>query len=282
MGYGKRYAPRRTRRFTRRFRPKRRVPVRRTRRTFNRRRNTTFQRMARHGPQKSSYKYLPKLVRPTAAVEPALGLPFRTVRLRYVETYNLTAAGANIGNYWAFRANSIYDPDYSYGGHQPMGRDVWASIYSEYRVRRFYVNLSMANRTDTITRVVTFFTDDLLSVPFANFLIPGSGEVAAMLEQKNPHWGIRTHLLGGTDTPNEVYRSRKNEARFVDLKEQYKRTEWPWQEQWTAMETNPLNPYYFFISIMPEDMVTLDSSVRFNVSISYDVEFKGQKVRARD
>jgi len=33
-----------------------------------------------------------------------------------------------------FRLNSIFDPEFSIGGHQPMGRDQWANLYQAYRV----------------------------------------------------------------------------------------------------------------------------------------------------
>jgi len=33
-----------------------------------------------------------------------------------------------------YRANSIYDPDYATGGHQPLGMDQWEAIYNHYEV----------------------------------------------------------------------------------------------------------------------------------------------------
>lgn len=35
---------------------------------------------------------------------------------------------------YTFRMNSILDPDYSGGGHQPIGRDQWATLYNRYYV----------------------------------------------------------------------------------------------------------------------------------------------------
>lgn len=63
------------------------------------------------------------------------GFPrFSYAKLRYVdETYldpPLGGAAAAV----AYRANSIFDPDQSGVGHQPMGRDLWAQVYNHYLV----------------------------------------------------------------------------------------------------------------------------------------------------
>lgn len=57
----------------------------------------------------------------------------KTVSLRYVE--NLTFdPGASTSAVNVFRVNSIYDPNYTGVGHQPMYRDNYAAIYETYRV----------------------------------------------------------------------------------------------------------------------------------------------------
>jgi len=37
-------------------------------------------------------------------------------------------------SYYTFRANSIFDPDFSGVGHQPLGHDQWSNFYSTYTV----------------------------------------------------------------------------------------------------------------------------------------------------
>lgn len=54
--------------------------------------------------------------------------------LRYNELVSINpAAGATLASY-VFRANSIYDPNRTGIGHQPLGRDIWAGIYNHYVV----------------------------------------------------------------------------------------------------------------------------------------------------
>lgn len=53
--------------------------------------------------------------------------------LRYSETAFLNpGAGGTAHALW--RANSIYDPNYTLGGHQPYGHDTFEAIYNHYRV----------------------------------------------------------------------------------------------------------------------------------------------------
>lgn len=58
----------------------------------------------------------------------------KVVKMRYVSSISLAdaAGGVLVKNH--FRANGIYDPDYTGTGHQPLGRDQWATFYNEYVV----------------------------------------------------------------------------------------------------------------------------------------------------
>lgn len=55
------------------------------------------------------------------------------VKLRYVQELSLTAGVGAFATH-VFRANSVFDPDYSGVGHQPLRFDNWASIYDHYTV----------------------------------------------------------------------------------------------------------------------------------------------------
>ena len=57
-----------------------------------------------------------------------------TAIMRYNTTITLTSDVASIPGFHLFRCNSIFDPDYSGTGHQPYGRDIYASIYQHYKV----------------------------------------------------------------------------------------------------------------------------------------------------
>lgn len=105
-------------------RPARKV----ARRPVYRRKKTTYRRkrIARipRGPKKA----------------PLGGFPnTKTVALRYVTTQAINTSSSNTVR--VFRANSIFDPDFTGGGHQPMYRDQYALIYDDYRVN--YATITM-------------------------------------------------------------------------------------------------------------------------------------------
>jgi len=53
--------------------------------------------------------------------------------MRYVDQIRLDA-DAGIKAVHNFRANSIFDPDETAGGHQPLGHDEWGLFYNHYIV----------------------------------------------------------------------------------------------------------------------------------------------------
>jgi len=66
---------------------------------------------------------------------------FRTT-LTYVEQFVLNASAASTDNY-VFRANSLYDPNLTGSGHQPLGYDQLTTFYSNWVVSRTAVKFTM-------------------------------------------------------------------------------------------------------------------------------------------
>lgn len=62
------------------------------------------------------------------------GFPKSTaVKLRYVEAISIDPPIGAVGHY-TFRANSVFDPNNTGVGHQPMGYDQWSVFYNHYVV----------------------------------------------------------------------------------------------------------------------------------------------------
>lgn len=57
----------------------------------------------------------------------------KPIKLKYVQAFTLTPDSSSV-QYKEFRANSLFDPDYSVGGHQPYGFDQLATFYQHYVV----------------------------------------------------------------------------------------------------------------------------------------------------
>lgn len=100
----------------------------------------TFKRKSRRLKRRANYRakrtkysrykkpYVPKFRAPLGNFPNT-----KTVALRYVENFTLDAS-ATATAVQVFTANSIFDPNYTGGGHQPMFRDNYAALYSNYRV----------------------------------------------------------------------------------------------------------------------------------------------------
>lgn len=64
--------------------------------------------------------------------------PDRTlVRLKYTE--RVQSNGTAMDYVW--NLNSIFDPNLTGTGHQPLGRDQWAGVYNRYRVYKVHYNI---------------------------------------------------------------------------------------------------------------------------------------------
>lgn len=59
--------------------------------------------------------------------------PRQLVRFKYKDTIQLNATATNIGSA-AFRANGLWDPNASAGGHSVLGFDEWSNFYNHYTV----------------------------------------------------------------------------------------------------------------------------------------------------
>jgi len=79
------------------------------------------------------------------------GFPDRIrTKLKYSDVITLTATLANTTE-WTFRMNSLYDPDLTGTGHQPMWFDQFSPVYLKYRVygSRIKATFIPAQVTDT-------------------------------------------------------------------------------------------------------------------------------------
>lgn len=61
--------------------------------------------------------------------------PKQTATLRYADVRTISPGTGTVSHH-IYRANSLFDPDFSGAGHQPRGYDQLAQLYANYRVKK--------------------------------------------------------------------------------------------------------------------------------------------------
>jgi len=75
-----------------------------------------------------------------------LGFPQEmSTTLRYVVSENLTP-GTDTAEGFTLRANGMFDPEYSLGGHQPRGFDQYMALYNRFTVTSCKISVTFAYR----------------------------------------------------------------------------------------------------------------------------------------
>lgn len=76
------------------------------------------------------------------------------VKLPYADVVaDIRSYEPGVSALYQYKANSIYDPDLTGSGHQPLGRDTWAAIYDYYKVleTRFTIKIIDLHATTNST-----------------------------------------------------------------------------------------------------------------------------------
>lgn len=134
----------------------------------------------------------------------------RPVKLVYVQEANLDP-GVGTTSIQLYRLNSLYDPDYSGLGHQPMGFDELMGIYYKYVITgcKYEVILTSTNTTATNTTIVGV-TPTVVATTSNDVTryaeMPGSK--FAMLEGRGGNV-TRARFVGSLDIPAFFGRTKK-------------------------------------------------------------------------
>jgi len=154
------------------------------------------------------------------------------------------------------RLNSLYDPDYTYAGHQPMGFDQLATLYASYRVWRVSIRGTMKQANTTDNAIVTFVAN--MSNATISTLSYASEQITSKTKFINPYT---------LNTYNKVWDMPKITGYTP---EQY-RTE----DLFTAaVGSDPTSVAY--LHILSSDVtgsVLTNGAILFNFELLFDCEF---------
>lgn len=202
----------------------------------------------------------------------ATGYPkSRRVKLKYVE--EIVVGANNVMSSYIFRANSVFDPNYTGTGHQPMLYDQWTTIYSHYTVLGSTISVTPAppgtsdtvpcyfgwNLSTTANDVTTEFktVNGLLESPYSTPpLIYGKGT-------SNTGTGLRS-------LPAVV--CRFDAAKYFGVKNARDGSAYS-----ANTSTNPVQEAFFRMYAAPISD-NFHSASYFLVEIVYDVLFKDPRI----
>lgn len=122
--------------------------------------------------------------------------PSRVVKkLRYSDTVTLTATSGLLATY-VFRANDLYDPDFTSTGHQPMGFDQMMQNYNHFVVLKSRATVTFKNYTSVLGSVALRQDADSTALTDYDRLIEYGGLVQAELITAGAYGGATTLMLG--------------------------------------------------------------------------------------
>lgn len=140
----------------------------------------------------------------------------KVVKMRYVEAVTVDPAIGTLG-LWQFRANSIYDPDQTGLGHQPLGHDEWAQFYNHAVVLGSKINakFSYAAGNSTTNQMIGVYLSDDAVIPTTGLQIAEQGLGSYKL------MGAVNYAPGGGQTVPTIYNtySAKQFYNVADVKD---------------------------------------------------------------
>lgn len=202
-----------------------------------------------------------------------------TVRLTYTDCINLTFSGSGGSVGKTLSMNSIYDPDVSGGGHQPLMRDLWASQYDYYAVLSTSYRIEAYNCAYDSIGYTTVGTSQqkvggcigtiLHTTNTADITNATSGLPYPAVEMKNTRsqaiWPEGLAIWEGTVTPGDY---------IVDAKDSDS------DNTWTAVGSNPGVQRYLGIVFNSNNSgpfggatETPFTNIQLWYTIDYDVQF---------
>lgn len=159
-------------------------------------------------------------------------------KLEYVDELTLSTQStlATFGGEIAFRLNSLFDPYFPVGGHQPYGFDQLNTIYFRYQVHRCMVEVTFSDPS----------SDGLVVGAFAKNLNDPNTLVNATIAAAMERPTVWCKPLNNTGSQQIVFRKLYNLPEMLGLtKAQYENG---WPSTSAAVSADPIQVAYFMVA----------------------------------
>lgn len=180
----------------------------------------------------------------------------RIAKLRYCDVIQLTSLAGLLGSY-SFRSNSVFDPDATGTGHQPMGFGTWENLYRGYIV--------LGSKISVYPSTSSSVTDDYtVGVYLSENQTPAYSSASEFTEAGKGT--VRTYI-GRQSRVAPIYStySAKRFFNITDIKDNVDRIG-------AGVTANPSSQSYFVL--WQQDVAGADSiAINYRVVIEYVVLF---------
>jgi len=207
---------------------------------------------------------------------PLNGFPDKYVcRLKYAEliTLDATALGSAAPTYHSFRANSLFDPNYTSVGHQPRGFDELASLYDHYTVIGSKCTVHFENDVDHLQPAGQYcflMLDDAHTVPLDIVdLCEESNRYKIAYKERNTT-GSRNIVMSKKFSPYKMFGLPKKDSLITNNK------------LTPSVVANPTEDAFFTLGVICSRTTTTDPPrIVCRVEIEYLAVFTEKKPMAR-
>lgn len=200
----------------------------------------------------------------------------KIIELPYSQ-YLSVGASVGVSAPQQYKINSIYDPDLTGSGNQPLGRDTWAGIYNYYKVLESHVTISVTEITDDSTGAVTAnqqpslvgWMADLVAAPPSSLntwlmtsMASGNNETQKFCTP------VISDIINGRGSKTNVFTYKWDASQFdTSIIDNAK-------NEWTPVTTDPANINYFSLIYFNPNGAATTRTIVIKTDIRYLVAFK--------
>lgn len=199
----------------------------------------------------------PKTLRATILYTPLVCPNVMRVKLPYTDLFEFNGGGIFTIVSNVFRGNSIFDPDLTGTGTQPLGRDQWHNFYNRYRVISSTIEVSASNASGISCTIYTFPNNNQDQVTVRRQVMEQQYVKQAMFGHNT---GNSTATIKNTMSPAKI---RGAPSDIVQYEDSYS----------AQAGFNPPTPFFWHVGVFGQGLGVSNFRVDATITITYDVEF---------
>lgn len=180
----------------------------------------------------------------------------RKIVMKYQDSLDLVSSVLTPQPIYVWRANSIFDPDFTGIGHQPLGHDEWQKYYNKYVVLKSTITVRAQGNNATNTPYI-------IGVLLSESTAPVNVTAQGTNEQPNSVFDFGSATTNGYQPMiHKVYDAR-SWHNLKDTKD---------ASQLTALMTDqPADEVYFIVYASNYDFINASTVIKCNIMLEYTV-----------